>query len=190
MLLRLSRRSVSSELFQAHHEQNARRGISRLERDHKLTKIDRSELARGVLIYYLNRGTKCGKWGTGYVRRVDDQFITASTSADHRGKPIKTEHEDIRVQSTVSLLNELDAMDFHTLLLILSLKRIWNFRNMVLRHRFPSSWKQPLPMPMYAIEHHRYIPVFNMRITGYPVFLILCTQNRMGLSTSSSPILT
>lgn len=102
----LPKMSTSSELFQAHHEQNARRAISRLESDHNPTNIDRSELSRGRPISNSKCGMKCSKFEVGYIL-----FVIISSSAHHRGKPIKAAHEDIRLQPTVSLLKELDALD-------------------------------------------------------------------------------
>lgn len=103
---------VKEELGVAHKEQQARRALKLLEKGRAPRTVASSALKRDDKVYYFKRGVKFGTWELGFVRGVDEHLVTISSSANHRGKPIRAAVEDIRKVPTSSLLREVDEIDF------------------------------------------------------------------------------
>lgn len=73
---------------------------------------DGNQLSSEIVCLYGKGGINFSSWEKGYVHKLDDHLVNMFNPVHHREKPIRAAFECIRLPPKVSVLQELDPIDF------------------------------------------------------------------------------
>lgn len=71
-----------------------------------------SKYSRDEEVYFFKRDEKHGVWEKGFVRAAEPHFLKIYSRKDRKGLPIKAAYENVRKVPDLTLLKELDDMEF------------------------------------------------------------------------------
>ncbi|PXF44165.1 hypothetical protein BWQ96_06074 [Gracilariopsis chorda] len=106
----LPQSQILEEVFQAYHEQTARRAIQTLCTSRNPRLPSANQFKEYMLVYYFKRRPKLGSWHVAFVRKVQDHSLLLYSNELYRGPYIRAAYEDVRSVPKSAFLVELDQM--------------------------------------------------------------------------------